>query len=222
MARGYGTFYVAKDYRQEGPSLWRAHRFCWHIIYGPIPDGMHVLHNCPGKDNPACVNPAHLWLGTMDDNQKDSMRKGTRPTGDKHGLRLHPEAVRKGEHNAASVLTTTQVYAIRLYRRLGYPASQIAKAFGISASHVGTIARRKSWRHLPEKEATALVGSLGPIQDLQPRGEAMPWAKLTETAVQEIRELSAQGWKQQVLAQRYGVSQSLISMVVRRTIWTNI
>jgi hypothetical protein len=42
---------------------------------GAIPAGLHVLHNCPGGDMPACVNPSHLWLGDHDANMKDMWRK---------------------------------------------------------------------------------------------------------------------------------------------------
>ena len=62
---GYGMFH-----RKPFVS---AHRFAWITIYGIIPDGMNVLHQC---DNPACVRPEHLFLGTQGDNVRDMMRKG--------------------------------------------------------------------------------------------------------------------------------------------------
>lgn len=62
---GYGTF----QYKNE--SL--AHRLSWIIVYGPIPDDKQVLHRC---DNPKCVNPNHLFIGTHQDNMRDKMHKG--------------------------------------------------------------------------------------------------------------------------------------------------
>lgn len=63
---GYGVFGVGK-------ATDKASRISWRLERGPIPEGMHVLHRC---DNPPCVNPAHLFLGTNDDNVRDMLEKG--------------------------------------------------------------------------------------------------------------------------------------------------
>jgi len=67
----------------------RAHRVSWVMANGPIPDGLHVLHTC---DNPLCVRPDHLFLGTNEDNIMDRIkkgRKGGRPRGTGGGRHRH-------------------------------------------------------------------------------------------------------------------------------------
>jgi hypothetical protein len=70
---GYGTIFSGI----KGTPPLCAHAVSWVLHNGPISKGLCVLHNCPGRDNPACVNPAHLWLGTKRDNTNDAIKKGT-------------------------------------------------------------------------------------------------------------------------------------------------
>lgn len=75
----YGRF---RESKERGVVC--AHRFSWELHKGPIPDGegfhgTEVCHNCPGGDNPRCVNPDHLYLGTHQENMSDSTRKGRNP-----------------------------------------------------------------------------------------------------------------------------------------------
>ena len=143
--RDYGTFFVPEAFRMGHAKVERANRVVWQMLHGRIPAGLHVLHDCPAGDNPRCVNPAHLWLGTIDDNQKDSMRKGTRPRGDQHGLRLHPEALHYGEKNSQAKLTEQQVRTIFALKGKAYQ-KDVARRFHVSRSLIGLIWQRKVWQ----------------------------------------------------------------------------
>jgi hypothetical protein len=88
---------------------------------------MHVLHRC---DNPPCINPDHLFLGTHRDNMKDRDKK--------------KRAV-KGERHASAKLTAQQVRAIRLDQR---EQEVIAAEYGISQTSVSAVKRRRLWRHV--------------------------------------------------------------------------
>ena len=78
---GYGRMYSLD---RKGLS---AHRVSWELFRGPIPDGLDVLHKC---DNPPCVNPDHLFVGTMQDNMDDMVRKGRQARGSRLGRQAKP------------------------------------------------------------------------------------------------------------------------------------
>lgn len=119
--KGYGAFRMGK--------MEQAHRASWLLHCGPIPEGMCVCHKC---DTPTCVNPDHLFLGTVLDNNADRDAKGRT-----RGAR--------GEHNEASKLTESDVRAIRL--ALG-TQTEIAASFGVDKRRIGLIRRHQAWRHV--------------------------------------------------------------------------
>lgn len=116
---GYGAFGSEK--------VQRAHRVAWELTFGKIPDGLYVLHHC---DNPPCVNPNHLWLGTQADNLADMVKKGRA---------IYGEAI------GNSKLTTGNVLRIRELRTKGMSVILLARLFGISHQHVSKIVLRKRW-----------------------------------------------------------------------------
>lgn len=87
--KGYGWYRFSVKTRTVGKktkATIRAHRLSWLLNRGEIPCGLSVLHNC---DNPACVRPDHLFLGTIKDNYDDAVSKGRRIPGRNKGLPKH-------------------------------------------------------------------------------------------------------------------------------------
>jgi DNA-directed RNA polymerase specialized sigma24 family protein len=96
---------------------------------------MYVCHNCPGGDNPACINPAHLWLGTNADNLRDMDAKGRRVN-------------RRGERHYRARLTDENVRAIRQHRAEGWSYRRIAAEFDIAPGNAHRIATYQQWKHV--------------------------------------------------------------------------
>jgi len=105
----------------------RAHRVSYAFFKKAIPGSMFVLHKC---DNPSCINPEHLFLGTQQDNMDDMVIKG-----------------RQGKGN--SKLTEEDVKDIRLLLdTTNTTMTRLGEMFGVCANTIGRIHRRKIWRHL--------------------------------------------------------------------------
>lgn len=138
--RGAGHLWV-------GPLLRQAHRISYGLHNGPIPGWANVLHKC---DNPPCVNPRHLFLGTQRDNMEDMFAKGRsgilgKPgqAGTKNGLsKLDDDAVRhirslglkvtiKGQHNPD-----------------GPKVTELATVYKVSTSAVRLVIAGKTWKHV--------------------------------------------------------------------------
>lgn len=108
----------------------KLHRLIWILEKGNITDGLHVLHKC---DNPACINPAHLFLGTNDDNVRDMVNK---------------KRNQKGERHWRAKLTENAVREIRARRDSGMLQKDIAAQYGISRRTVGQIIKRERWKQV--------------------------------------------------------------------------
>lgn len=115
--RGYGqTNY--KEYKKIG-----AHRLSYILFIGPIEDDKFVCHSC---DNPSCVRPSHLWLGTTQDNKEDQIKKG------RSGIKL----------------TKADVIQIRKLYDQGVGSQKIAYMFSVTCGTISNIAKRRIWKHI--------------------------------------------------------------------------
>jgi DNA-binding CsgD family transcriptional regulator len=130
--KGYGTLF------NEGTTK-MAHRLSWEVHHGPIPPGMLVCHKC---DNPPCVRPDHLFVGTVLDNAEDMIRKG------RHSSRSHPERIARGERLPHAVLTAEMVRLIRLKKSQGESYNQIARDLKLNRGTIAAAGSRKNWKHV--------------------------------------------------------------------------
>jgi hypothetical protein len=109
------------------------HRVSWELHYGPIPEGIGVLHRC---DNPPCVNPAHLFPGTPADNNRDKDAKGRANT--PNGRRC-----RTARLTEADIVEIRRLYAIDSLSQF-----ELGRRFGVSQSNISAIVLGKTWKHV--------------------------------------------------------------------------
>lgn len=125
LNKGYGVIAV------HGSKVRIAHDVAWEIHHQrKLPRGMVIRHTC---DNPQCVNPAHLLLGTHGDNCDDKVSRNRQAKGEGHGV---------------SVLTEPEVRSIRALCAAGHTQRSVAGQFGVSQGAISLIVRRKMWAYL--------------------------------------------------------------------------
>lgn len=136
--KGYGTFSISG--RSVG-----AHRVSYEIHNGPIPDGMCVCHIC---DIPPCVNPAHLFLGSLQDNIADRHAKGRDAKGERHFTRTRPGAIVRGSTKRNAKLNEGLAVQIRhRYASGGVGMRALAREYDVSFTAIRLLISGKTWGH---------------------------------------------------------------------------
>lgn len=129
--QGYGR--LRTPWSMRPPYNIGAHRMSWELHHGKIREGLYVLHRC---DNPACVNPAHLFLGTARENTQDALAKGR--------MRANTRPLR-GSASKTSKLTEQDVVAIRASSLSG---RALARQYGVNPKTILGILKRHTWKHV--------------------------------------------------------------------------
>lgn len=125
-ARGYGVI-------NDGTRAQLAHRIAWLLEHGHLPAELGVLHHC---DNPACVRPSHLFIGTRADNNADMLAKGRYRAG------TNPP---RGDSTWNAKLSEADVRHIRTTKERG---TDLAKRYGVTKATISDIRHRRSWAHI--------------------------------------------------------------------------
>ena len=126
--KGYGVMGIGKA--TEGNI--RAARLSWELHFGEIPEGFEVCHSC---DNPPCVRPDHLFLGTQKDNVLDAIGKGRQ---------INPPR-KYGEEHGMAKLTTVEVLQIRQELKVGNRQTDIAAHYNVTQPAISLIKLGKNW-----------------------------------------------------------------------------
>lgn len=166
----------------------RAHRVSWEIANGvTVPDGMKLCHTC---DNPPCVRPDHLFIGTDAENAKDKVRKGRSP---------------RGEEAPKVRLTNDSVQRIVELRRQGVPRKDVARLSDIDPSVITRIMSGQIWSHI--------TGIVDGEQEAH-SGGGHRWAKLTDQQAEEVyltRTIQKRSLRD--IAAEFGIQESTVSRI---------
>jgi hypothetical protein len=172
-----------------------AHRLAYELTYGLVPEGKCVLHTC---DVPLCCNPNHLFIGTVDDNNKDRVEKGRSSMGE-----AHPKAV----------LTEERVIEIVKLTKEGWTQRALAEKFNVGKRSIQNILEGKGWKHITGIERRESGSG---------KGTDHVQAKVTPDQVREIRRLFDECHNLNQVGLKFGISRATVRDIVLRRTWKHV
>lgn len=214
-ASGYGVFYL------DGKSI-GAHRASYEHFVEKVPDSLWVLHRC---DNPPCVRPDHLFVGSARDNTQDMVAKGRHYKGDLHWTKLHPEwiSAARGEKSGTAKLTEKLVVRMRQEYAAGtVTLDDLAKSYSMSLVAVYKVIHGQTWAHVAGPISKNSIRRQHHVHKRKyiPVGELVGTSKLTWEKVREIRATySPRIVSRNKLAKKYGVSKTTIDRILSGWLW---
>lgn len=178
---GYGEFSIAYNNKQHV----RAHRFSYEYFLGTIPENLQVCHKC---DNPKCVNPNHLFLGTSQDNKNDSVNKK------RHAY---------GIHQGGAILNDNDVKQIieNILANKYSSVLDISKEWNIHQSTVNNIINETRWTHVTKQFDKKILEKCRQIL-AHKKGR-----KLTNDVIIKINELRSNGYTIDNISKILGISK---------------
>lgn len=184
------------------------HRLSYREFVGEIPAGMCVMHKC---DNPRCINPEHLAIGTQTQNMADMYAKGR-------------NGASRGENHSQTKITIAQVKAIRADYAVGATQSSLAAKYGLSKCNVWNIVNFKSWKNVNDSSYKfSAKRAAKKITVARKRGSEHPQSKLGEIEVLKLRDLYASGrFTLKELSKQFGIGLTQTQRIVTRQSWGHI
>jgi predicted XRE-type DNA-binding protein len=201
---GYGQFFINK----KG---YKAHRMAYMMESGEIPYDLSVCHKC---DNPSCVNPNHLWLGTQLDNMIDKCNKDRSPKGSRHYLTNNNS---NDENKIRDIL-------ISIYCGKYSNINQVCNDYDITCASIRKVLNGCSWKHVSDKVIKELDTTLKNIHDkitITVKRSKPRLLKVEE--VIEIKNILKQNKMTQLsIAKKFGVSRNAISSINTGVSWAHV
>jgi DNA invertase Pin-like site-specific DNA recombinase len=207
----YCWIWVGKTTGEYGRTFYNgkrmlAHRASYTIFNGGIPEGLVVRHKC---DNPLCVNPEHLELGTQRDNVQDMYSRG------RHGNTSQP-----GSNNAMSKVNEESVKDMRSRFLSGTSTTQeLSVEFSISSANVTRILSGNTWRHVSfaNGEREAILQKL--YENKSKPGALNGSAKYTVKDISDAKVLDWSGFSISAISTLTGISETQVARIINEECW---